>query len=71
MAPEGQMKRYLPILLVFCIGLIFCSSGEQGVADAGSAELAVTKFSELGFAETLALAQQQNKHVLVDFFSPT
>jgi hypothetical protein len=65
------MKKIVPILFILCIGLIFCSSGEQGVTGSGSAELIPTHFSELGFADVLAQAQQENKHVLVDFFSPT
>jgi hypothetical protein len=68
---EKLMKKLLPILLIFCIGLIFCSSGEKGVSGAGTAELIPTHFSELGFTEILAQAKQENKHVLVDFFSPT
>ncbi|MGB2907181.1 MAG: hypothetical protein WBB73_08765 [Candidatus Aminicenantaceae bacterium] len=65
------MKKLLPILLILCFGLIFCSSGEQGVTGAGMADLVPTQFSELGFTAVLALAKQENKHVLVDFFSPT
>ena len=65
------MKKLLPILLLLCIGLFFCSSGEKLTSDAGTADLAATQFSELGFSEVLAQAQRQNKHILVDFFSPT
>ena len=65
------MKKILPILLVLCIGLIFCSSGDKSVTGSGTAELAPTHFSELGFTAILAVAQQENKHVLIDFFSPT
>jgi hypothetical protein len=65
------MKKFLPILLILCFGLIFCSSGEKGVTGSGTADLIPTQFSELGFTEVLAQAQEQNKHVLVDFFSPT
>jgi hypothetical protein len=65
------MKKYLPILLILCFGIIFCSSGEKGVTGAGMADLVPTQFSELGFSEVLVQAQQEDKHVLVDFFSPT
>jgi hypothetical protein len=65
------MKKYLPILLVVCFALFFCSSGEEGVAGAGSAELMTTQFSEIGYTAALALAKEENKHVLIDFFSPT
>ena len=65
------MKKFLPILLILCFGLIFCSSGEKGVTGSDTAELVPTQFSKLGFTEVLAQAQQQNKYVLVDFFSPT
>ncbi len=65
------MKKIFPICLLLVFGLFFCSSGERNTPEAGSANLATTQFSELGFAEVLALAQQQNKHILVDFFSPT
>jgi len=65
------MKKFLPVLLIVCFGLLFCSSGEQGVTGAATAELAATHFSQSVFTETLAQARRENKHVLVDFFSPT
>ena len=65
------MKKLLSISLLLCFGLFFCSSGEKSTSGTGTIDLAATQFSELGFAEVLAQAQQQNKHVLVDFFSPT
>ena len=65
------MKTYLPILLILCFGMILCSPGEKGVAGAGMADQVPTQFSELGFTAVLAQAKQENKHVLVDFFSPT
>ena len=65
------MKKLIPILLILCFGIFFCSSGEKDVSGAGMAELLPTQFSELGFTAVLAQAQQENKHILVDFFSPT
>ena len=65
------MKKHLAVLIILCLGMIFCSSGEKGVTEVESTEMSSTQFSELGFAEVLAQAQQENKHVLVDFFSPT
>ena len=65
------MKKYLPILLTLCLVMLFCSSGEKGVSGAGSAELIPTQFSEIGYAAVLAQAKAENKHVLIDFFSPT
>ena len=52
------MKKILPIALILCFGLIFCSSGENGITGSDTAELAPTQFSELGFTEVLAQAQQ-------------
>jgi len=65
------MRKYIAILSVVCLGLIFCSSGENGRPGPETPELVPTQFSELGFAEVLAQAKQDNKHVLIDFFSPT
>jgi len=65
------MKKLLPCLIILCFGIIFCSSGEKDVTGAGVSELLSTQFSELGFTAVLAQARQENKHVLVDFFSPT
>jgi len=65
------MKKHLAVLIILCLGMIFCSSGEKGVTEVENTEMSPTQFSELGFAEVLAQAQQENKHVLVDFFSPT
>ena len=65
------MKKYLPILLLLCFGMILCSPGEKGVTGAGMAELVPTQFSELGYTAVLAQAKEENKHVLIDFFSPT
>ena len=65
------MKKIFPILLILSFGLVFCSSGEKGVTGLDTAELVPTQFSKLGFTEVLAQAQRENKHVLIDFFSPT
>jgi hypothetical protein len=65
------MKKLLPILLILCFGIFFCSTGEKGITGAGTADLVPTQFSELGFTAVLAQAKQENKHVLIDFFSPT
>jgi hypothetical protein len=65
------MKKTLPILLILCFGLVFCSSGEKGVTGSDTTELVPTQFSKLGFTGVLAQAQRENKHVLIDFFSPT
>ena len=65
------MKKHLAVLAILCLGMMFCSNGEKGVTEVESTEMSPTQFSELGFAEVLAQAQQENKHVLVDFFSPT
>jgi len=51
--------------------MILCSPGEKGVTGAGMAELVPTQFSELGYTAVLAQAKEENKHVLIDFFSPT
>ena len=65
------MKKLLPICLLLCFGLFFCSSGDKNAPEPSAVDMAATQFSELGFTEVLAQAQQQNKYVLVDFFSPT
>ena len=65
------MKKYLPTLLALCLVLVFCSTGEEGLAGSGEAGLATAEFSELGYTAVLDLAKAENKHVLIDFFSPT
>jgi hypothetical protein len=65
------MKKHLAIFIILCLGMIFFVSCKKDVTVAGTIESVPTQFSELGFAEVLSQAQQENKHVLVDFFSPT
>lgn len=65
------MKKNLTIVLVLSIGFLFWISCNRGAEEAEMQAVEIIKFSDLAFADVLAQARQQNKHVLVDFFSPT
>jgi hypothetical protein len=64
------MKKAILALLILSICLIpFAANATSTDSDDSSAP--GVKFEKLTYAEILTKAQKENKHVLVEFFSPT
>lgn len=66
-----MMKKHLPLMLVilgFCV--FACQTGKE-TAETPSGEIQGVQFQKIGWDEAIAQAKDQNKLILIDFFSPT
>jgi hypothetical protein len=62
------MKKYLPVFVVMmCLFIFSCSTGDKSV------ETAITgvAFVEKSLDDVIAQAKEENKLILIDFYSPT
>lgn len=65
------MKKHLSLMLV-TLGLCFfaCQTSEKN-AETPTEEIQGVEFQNIGLDEAVAQAKDQNKLILIDFFSPT
>jgi thioredoxin-related protein len=62
------MKKYFSIfVIIMCLFIFACTTGEEK-NDSGRTGVA---FETLSLQDALASAQNQNKLIMIDFFSPT
>lgn len=64
------MKKTILALIILCLFFIPFTANYTSAARDNSSNPGV-KFEDLTYAEILAKAQNENKFVLVEFFSPT
>jgi hypothetical protein len=61
------MKKHLTVVLVIlCLSVFACQKGETPSEDSAG-----IRFQKLSLDEAIAQAKEQNKLIMVDFFSPT
>ena len=64
------MKKYLTIMVtIMCLCIFACGPGEKGES-AEEASTGVT-FSKLSLQDAMIKAKEQNRLIVIDFFSPT
>ena len=62
------MKKYLTVfVVVMCLCILACSTGEK-TAETGTIGVA---WETMSLDDTVAKAADQNKLIIIDFFSPT
>lgn len=68
-----MQKQGFALVVILCLCIFACSSGKK--ADVAKADDAVEQagvvWQELSLDEAFAKAKEQNKLVMIDFFSPT
>jgi len=67
---EDIMKKHFTLLVVImCLCIFACTPGEK--TEPAKQNEGGTSWAKAGFQDTLALAKEQNKLIVIDFFSPT
>jgi hypothetical protein len=62
------MKKHFKVFVVImCLIVFSCSTGDKGV----ETEPTGVAFVEKSFDDVIAQAKEENKLILIDFFSPT
>ncbi len=62
------MKKYLSVLVVMmCLVVFSCSTGDKSV-ETGATGIA---FVEKSLDDVIVQAKEENKLIMIDFFSPT
>lgn len=66
------MKRNLTVFVVImCLCIFACSTKEKGEVSEEGIAVAGVNFEKLSFQDAQTKAQNQDKLIMIDFFSPT
>lgn len=64
------MKKHFTIMIVImCLCIFACAPGEK--TETAATEDGGVSWTKASFQDTLTLAKEQNKLIVIDFFSPT